>query len=149
MSEDQKFPSQLAERFQIRLPPGLRDRIKAYAEKHGRSMNTEIVRALEEAFPAPWPIDRIVSQILELTEVVRGAASSQAVSALANEIFNAVDGMASGKVTGLSKEERDAVRERFNEWTSHRLEDHYDEVTADMTPEELAEFEKTGQVSRY
>lgn len=53
MAENDKYPSELAERFQIRLPAGLRDRIKAYAEKNGRSMNTEIVRALEEAFPKP------------------------------------------------------------------------------------------------
>lgn len=52
MSDDEreKYPSELAERFQVRLPPGLRDRIKADAEKHGRSMNAEIVARLED-FP--------------------------------------------------------------------------------------------------
>ena len=53
MSEKDKYPSELAERFQIRLPPGLRDRIKAAAEANSRSMNTEIVVALEDAFPDP------------------------------------------------------------------------------------------------
>lgn len=39
--------------FRLRLPDGLRDRIKAAAEAEGRSMNAEIVGALEAAFPAP------------------------------------------------------------------------------------------------
>src|SRR5690606_1002848 len=35
----------------IRLPEGMRDRIKAAAERNGRSMNAEIVAALEQAYP--------------------------------------------------------------------------------------------------
>lgn len=37
--------------FQVRLSDGLRDRIKVAAKVNGRSMNTEIVMALERAFP--------------------------------------------------------------------------------------------------
>ncbi|PAP94502.1 Arc family DNA-binding protein [Mesorhizobium wenxiniae] len=52
MSDDdrEKYPSELAERFQVRLPPGLRDRIKEAADKNSRSMNAEIVARLED-FP--------------------------------------------------------------------------------------------------
>ncbi len=50
MSDDKKFPSQIADRFQIRMPDGLRDRIRDAAERNGRSMNTEIVSRLEESF---------------------------------------------------------------------------------------------------
>ena len=39
--------------FRLRLPDGLRDRIRAAAEAEGRSMNAEIVAALEARFPAP------------------------------------------------------------------------------------------------
>ncbi|WP_461477738.1 Arc family DNA-binding protein [Pararhodobacter aggregans] len=35
----------------IRPPEGMRERIKAAAEKNGRSMNAEVVAALEDAFP--------------------------------------------------------------------------------------------------
>lgn len=49
MSEP-KYPSQLAERFQIRMPDGLRDKIRAAAEENKRSMNTEIIARLEESF---------------------------------------------------------------------------------------------------
>lgn len=51
MSDDtHKYPSQLAERFQIRMPDGLRDRLREAADASGRSMNSEIVARLEESF---------------------------------------------------------------------------------------------------
>ncbi len=39
-----------SDKFMLRLPDGMRDRIKAAAEKNGRSMNAEIVNALESVF---------------------------------------------------------------------------------------------------
>lgn len=40
-------PSQSQDKFIIRLPDGMRDQLKAVAEKNKRSMNAEAVRALE------------------------------------------------------------------------------------------------------
>lgn len=37
----------------LRLPDGMRDRIKAAAEENNRSMNAEIVATLDEKYPAP------------------------------------------------------------------------------------------------
>jgi hypothetical protein len=45
------FPSSKQDQFVLRFPEGMRDRIKAAAERNNRSMNAEIVAALEEAFP--------------------------------------------------------------------------------------------------
>jgi len=45
-----KYPSDLAERFMIRMPDGLRDKIRAVAEKNRRSMNAEIILQLERAY---------------------------------------------------------------------------------------------------
>ncbi len=42
-----------SEQFHIRLPDGLRDRIRLAAEQAGRSMNAEIINTLSEAYPAP------------------------------------------------------------------------------------------------
>ncbi len=44
--------------FGLRMPPSLRDRVKATAEARGRSMNAEIISTLELAYPpddAPLP----------------------------------------------------------------------------------------------
>lgn len=43
----------LNDKFMLRLPDGMRDRIKAAAEAANRSMNAEIVATLEEKYPAP------------------------------------------------------------------------------------------------
>ncbi|MDR5616855.1 MAG: Arc family DNA-binding protein [Arsenophonus sp.] len=44
-----KYPSQEMDRFNIRMPAGMRDAIADIAEHNGRSMNTEIVMILQEA----------------------------------------------------------------------------------------------------
>lgn len=46
-------PSKQLDQFMLRLPDGMRDRIKAAAEANNRSMNAEIVATLEEKYPAP------------------------------------------------------------------------------------------------
>lgn len=40
-----------SDKFMLRLPDGMRDRIKAAAETNNRSMNAEIVAVLTDAFP--------------------------------------------------------------------------------------------------
>ncbi len=44
-----------SDKFSLRFPDGLRDRIKSAAAQNFRSMNAEIVIALERAFPASGP----------------------------------------------------------------------------------------------
>ncbi len=43
----------LKDQFMLRLPDGMRGRIKAQADFNGRSMNAEIVALLHEKFPEP------------------------------------------------------------------------------------------------
>jgi len=50
---NKRYPSDLAERFQIRMPKGLRDRIAAAAKDNNRSMNSEIIDTLEKKYPIP------------------------------------------------------------------------------------------------
>src|SRR4051794_29173075 len=46
----------LTDKFMLRLPDGMRERIRREAKANGRSMNQEIVHALEGYFPAgPTP----------------------------------------------------------------------------------------------
>ena len=42
-----------SDKFMLRLPDGMRDRIKAAADANNRSMNAEIVATLEHEYPAP------------------------------------------------------------------------------------------------
>ncbi|WP_417724581.1 Arc family DNA-binding protein [Salipiger sp.] len=41
--------------YGLRMPPDLKARVKASAEANNRSMNAEIVAALDEKFPRPEP----------------------------------------------------------------------------------------------
>ncbi|MCO5147525.1 MAG: Arc family DNA-binding protein [Aquamicrobium sp.] len=45
-----KEPIQPQDKYVLRLPDGMRDRIKAEAEKNNRSMNAEIVSRLSDSF---------------------------------------------------------------------------------------------------
>lgn len=44
-------PSQSQDKFIVRLPDGMRERIKLAADLNGRSMNAEIVATLEGKYP--------------------------------------------------------------------------------------------------
>ncbi len=50
-----KFPSQEMDRFNVRLPSGMRDAIAERARENGRSMNAEIVQILEDALSSKQP----------------------------------------------------------------------------------------------
>jgi predicted DNA-binding protein len=45
-------PSDQADRFLLRLPPGMRERIAEIAKESGRSMNAEIIARLERSLEA-------------------------------------------------------------------------------------------------
>lgn len=48
MSEKPNYPSQSQDKFVLRLPDGMRDKIAALAKSAGRTMNAEIVQRLEQ-----------------------------------------------------------------------------------------------------
>ncbi|MCD1266075.1 hypothetical protein B5M44_19190 [Shinella sumterensis] len=83
---EKKYPSQLAERFQIRLPDGLRDRIRASAATNNRSMNAEIVNALEFAFPEPPKIEETIADIKRYAEGMRHFKGPAMLNALADSL---------------------------------------------------------------
>lgn len=60
-----------SDQFPLRLPDGLRDRIKRTAEGNGRSMNAEIVDALEQAYPDPETFREELMFLDEIDEIQR------------------------------------------------------------------------------
>jgi len=51
MTKKPPSPSDLADKFMLRLPDGMRGRISEAAKANNRSMNSEIVATLEEKYP--------------------------------------------------------------------------------------------------
>lgn len=62
------YPSQQQDKFVLRLPDGMRERIKEAAAANNRSMNAEIVATLEEKYPPPKAGSMTVTEWLELVE---------------------------------------------------------------------------------
>lgn len=52
MGRPPKTPNDDLDKFLLRMPDGLRDRVKAAADRNNRSMNAEIVATLEKTYPA-------------------------------------------------------------------------------------------------
>lgn len=61
----QESESRTLDKVIVRLPDGMRDRIKDAAAANNRSMNAEIVATLEEKYPAPTPVDLSTMEGLE------------------------------------------------------------------------------------
>lgn len=66
----QDTPSRSLDKVIVRLPDGMRDRIREAAEKNNRSMNAEIVSRLEVSF-APPPRDNIEKLPLRTQQQIR------------------------------------------------------------------------------
>lgn len=64
--EMSKAPSRSQDQFIVRLPDGMRDRIKAAAEANNRSMNAEIVATLEERYPSNFYLAMAENALISL-----------------------------------------------------------------------------------
>ncbi|PZU23778.1 MAG: DNA-binding protein [Shinella sp.] len=76
-----------SEQVMIRLPDGMRDRIKEAAERNNRSMNAEIVAALEDAFPSALDVASELKMIDEIDEI-RARLDRLRIEAARKEIEN-------------------------------------------------------------
>lgn len=61
-------PSDAADKFMLRLPDGMRDRLKAKAESNKRSMNAEIVARLETTLTHQERFDRQLDRLEAIAE---------------------------------------------------------------------------------
>lgn len=62
-------PSRDLNRFLVRMPDGMRDRIAEIAKANGRSMNAEIVRTLEEAYPDEPVLDDLIHHARDVAKI--------------------------------------------------------------------------------
>lgn len=63
-----KYPSQLQDKFNLRLPEGMRDAIADRAKRNGRSMNSEIVDIISSAMSQPALAQEGIEYLLGLSE---------------------------------------------------------------------------------
>jgi predicted DNA-binding protein len=137
MMARQKFPSDDLAQFMVRMPPDLRDRIKTYAERHGRSMNTEIVRVLEVHFPPPYSLAERIEELIHLSQALKEMPSTSVVESLIDKLYDAVKGIAQGKAEGIDEETREKVAEILDRWSHERHEEFSERIYANMDEDEI------------
>lgn len=57
MTDRSSYPSEQADKFMLRLPDGMRERLKVAAKENNRSMNSEILSRLDIPQPDASPAD--------------------------------------------------------------------------------------------
>lgn len=90
MKPEKTYPSALADKFQLRMPEGLRPLIGEAAKAGGRSMNTEIVMRLQRSlatYPVLPPAPSVMDEAADYTvkggiHAVVDSLSPEQVSAL-------------------------------------------------------------------
>lgn len=93
------------DKFIIRLPEGMRGRIKRAADANGRSMNAEVVAALLDWFPDPTAEEYLAwlhRELEALRQVVQNTRAAEEQKALASnamaevrqKIIDLIDGKA-------------------------------------------------------
>lgn len=137
------------EQFQLRLPEGLRDRIKAYADRHDRSMNTEILRVLEREFPEPWTVEERTASLLGMIAMLKAADTREQFTTLNEALEETIEAIVSGRMTDVDEETRKRIEERFETWRIERAEDAYAQQTEDMDQEELNSLDRGHGTSKF
>ncbi len=59
MTEKNLYPSDQADKVLVRMPDGMRDRLKEVAKSNNRTLNAEIVARLERSFTADKDVEEI------------------------------------------------------------------------------------------
>ncbi|WP_189347442.1 MULTISPECIES: Arc family DNA-binding protein [unclassified Mesorhizobium] len=143
-------PGRGSDQFALRLPEGLRDRIKAYAAYQGRSMNEEIVRILEREFPEPWVAGERIDELLEMLGVIQaGQATNEGISKLASELHDTIEGIYSGRVQGFDQNTRRDISNRYQEWQEREFERQSDKAAAEYDAVEEVSLERTGKSEKF
>jgi plasmid stability protein len=84
MSES-SYPSDKQDKFMLRLPDGMRERIKAVAATNNRSMNAEIVATLQEKYPEPT-VDDVKAALTALLARLDRASTLEEAKVAAQEV---------------------------------------------------------------
>lgn len=143
-----KYPSDDLAQFMVRMPPGLRDRIKAYAAYKGRSMNDEVVRILEREFPEPWTAGGRVSELLKMLRILQTGSSFDAnIENLVAAITETVEGIYSGRVEGLDENARKEIEHMWDRYQEDLAHDAA--LDSDIDDVEMRSLELTGRTDKF
>ena len=109
------------DKFMLRLPEGMRERIKEKAQRAGMSMNEAIVWCLEQHFPAPKTLDAKIDELAEMVAILKGDNTNKAVDELTAEIHDAIVDIYNNKLDAPIDFKK-AVSKHFDRWEEEEQE---------------------------
>ena len=117
MAVKRKNPDQ----YLLRMPERLRDRIQAHADQNGRSLNSEIVRALELAFPKPLSVATRISEVGRLLSAFRKVQGFEtAIDVVSKEIADVMSLAVDGRDPTLDEASIEELQKALVEWNERR-----------------------------
>jgi len=132
-----------SDQFPLRLPDGLRDRIKSRAEKIGYSMNETIVRVLEREFPPPITLEEQTRDLLELIASLKQGRVGGSIDRIAEELFETLDAIRAGRIKMENNDVQRSIRKAFQAWEEAQFEKEQDRYYAtDVSEIEESDFSR-------
>lgn len=104
------------DQFQLRLPPGMRDRIRVQSARMGISMNEAVVHCLEEYFPRPSSLAERIEHLAELVAALKdGNDLEEQIADLTYEIDSTLSDIYREKI-GVTVGFAEKVAQRVEAW---------------------------------
>lgn len=109
----------------IRLPDGMRERIKGSAALRGKSMNDVIVQILEREFPPPLTLPEKIGQLLDLVYALRPGAKYEVVDHLVEELRKTMDAIRDGRLEIDDEKVRNEIIWRFEKFEEEEVKEEW------------------------
>ncbi len=115
------------DKFVVRLPAGMRERIKDKAERAGMSMNEAVVWCLEREFPAPVTLEDRLGELATMVSMLTDSKDTYSgVVHLIAEIEETLQGLATRGGIPADTKFREMVRERLEYWREMEMDNWRD-----------------------
>ena len=135
--------------IKLYVPHDLRDRIKAYAERRGTSMNAEIVHVLERQWPEQWPLGARLAKLADDMAALAAGKSDTRIQEFLEAFEETVEGIVSGRVTDMDLDTREAVSSLWNDYNVRRGEDELETYSSQYDEEEDEAMRLVGRPEKY
>ncbi|WP_281930907.1 Arc family DNA-binding protein [Roseibium album] len=100
----------------LRLPDGMRDRLKKLAAKNKMSMNELVVQVLENQFPWQHTLSNRINELANIVADFRNCVDADEVDYLSQQIYEFLVDIRDGKIPIEDKDAFDRVAEVVERW---------------------------------
>ncbi|WP_313522270.1 Arc family DNA-binding protein [Shinella sp.] len=134
------------------LPSALYERVRMYAARNNRTANDEIIRLLEREFPVQWPASDRLEYLADLLGIIKTAATDDAINNFTGAVEETLEGVASGRVTGLEEATRKRLVALWQEYKDRENWADYEAAQnemAELDEEEVESMERNHTTEKF